>query len=156
MLSVLEVTQRVLPTCIIKTDFTYHLHGRGGGGGGWLLQIYVRFLVTTATIVVVVIAVVVIAVIAGVVVVRRGSGGSWPAVVGVFGDFKLQHPHRHPRQFYLLDLKISQIEKNVSLDPTRPCIQTYNQNIKIHVRINSTVKVIRACIFIMLSVLEVT
>ena len=27
MLSVLEVTQRVPPTCIIKTDFTYH-HGR--------------------------------------------------------------------------------------------------------------------------------
>jgi len=56
----------------------------------------------------------------------------------------------------LVDLKISQIEKNVSSDHTRPCISTSNKNIKIHVRIYSTVKVIRACIFIMLSVLEVT
>ena len=56
----------------------------------------------------------------------------------------------------LVDLKISKIEKNVSSDHTRPCISTSNKNIKIHVRIYSTVKVIRACIFIMLSVLEVT
>ena len=53
-------------------------------------------------------------------------------------------------------LKISQIEKSVSIDPTRPCIYTSNQNIKIHVRIHSTVNVIRARIFIMLSVREVT
>jgi hypothetical protein len=44
-------------------------------------------------------------------------------------------------------LKISEIEKSVSLDPTRPCIQTYNQNIQIQVRITSTVNVIRASIF---------
>ena len=50
----------------------------------------------------------------------------------------------------------SRIEKNVSLDHTRNCIYTYNKNLKIHVRINSTVKVIRARIFIMLSVLEGT
>jgi hypothetical protein len=50
----------------------------------------------------------------------------------------------------------SKIEKNVSLDHTRPCIQTYNKKIKRYPRINSTVKVIRACIFIMLSVREVT
>ena len=36
-------------------------------------------------------------------------------------------------------LKISKIEKNVSIDHTRHCIQTSNQNKKIHVRINSTV-----------------
>ena len=48
------------------------------------------------------------------------------------------------------------IEKNVSIDPTRPCIHTYNKHIKIHVRINSTVKVTRACMFIMWSVLEGT
>jgi len=53
-------------------------------------------------------------------------------------------------------LKISKIEKKVSTDHTRPCIQTYNKNKKIHVRITSTVKVIRACMFIMLSVLKVT
>ena len=53
-------------------------------------------------------------------------------------------------------LKSSQIEKNVSLAPTRPCISTYNKNRRIHVRIHSTVNVIRACMFIMLSVLEVT
>ena len=34
--------------------------------------------------------------------------------------------------------------------------QTYNKKIKIHVRIHSTVNVIRACIFTMLPVLEVT
>ena len=47
-------------------------------------------------------------------------------------------------------------KKNVSIDHTRNCIQTYNKNKKIHVRINSTVKVIRTCIFILLSVLEGT
>ncbi len=46
--------------------------------------------------------------------------------------------------------------KYVSIDHTRHCIHTYNKKIKIHVRINSTVKVIRACTFIVLSVLEVT
>jgi hypothetical protein len=30
MLAVLEVTQRVPPTCIIKTDFTYHFVDRSG------------------------------------------------------------------------------------------------------------------------------
>ena len=39
---------------------------------------------------------------------------------------------------------------------TRPCIYTSNKKTKRQVRINSTVNVIRACIFIMLSVLEVT
>ena len=53
-------------------------------------------------------------------------------------------------------LKISKIEKNVSIDHTRPCIQTYNKNKKIHVRITSTVKVIRARIFILLAVLKGT
>ena len=53
-------------------------------------------------------------------------------------------------------LKISQIEKNVSLDPTRPCIHTYNKHIQIHVRIHSTVNVIRARIVLVLSVLEGT
>ena len=46
--------------------------------------------------------------------------------------------------------------ENVSLDRTRPCIYTSNKNITIHVRIHSTVNVIQACIFILLSVLEVT
>ena len=49
----------------------------------------------------------------------------------------------------------SKIEKNVSLDHTRNCISTSNKNKKIRVRIHSTVKVIRACMFIMWSVLEV-
>ena len=53
-------------------------------------------------------------------------------------------------------LKSNEIEKKVSTDPTRHCIDTYNQTIKIHVRITSTVKVIRASMFIMWSVLEVT
>jgi ABC-type lipoprotein release transport system permease subunit len=87
---------------------TYHLHGRGGGGG-WLLQIYVRFLV----IAVIAVIAVVIAVIAVIAVVRNGSGGSWPAVVGVFGDFKLQHPHRHPRQFYLLHRRTEQTHPGI-------------------------------------------
>ena len=51
---------------------------------------------------------------------------------------------------------VPKIEKNVSIDPTRPCISTYNKHIKIHPRINSTVQVIRACMFIMWSVREVT
>jgi hypothetical protein len=34
----------------------------------------------------------------------------------------------------------AKIEKSVSIDHTRHCIQTSNQNKKIHVRINSTVK----------------
>ena len=54
-----------------------------------------------------------------------------------------------------IDLKISKIEKNVSIDHTRHCIQTSNKNLKIYPRINSTFKVIRKCIFLMLSVLEV-
>jgi hypothetical protein len=53
-------------------------------------------------------------------------------------------------------LKINNIEKSVSSDPTRPCIHTYNKNLKIYPRINSTVNVIRTCIFRMLSVLEGT
>jgi hypothetical protein len=53
-------------------------------------------------------------------------------------------------------LKINNIEKNVSLDHTRPCIYTSNKNKKIHPRIHSTVQVIRARIFRMWSVLEVT
>ena len=53
-------------------------------------------------------------------------------------------------------LKTSKIEKNVSIDHTRHCIQTYNKNKKIHVRIHSTFKVIRTCIFILLAVLKVT
>ena len=46
-------------------------------------------------------------------------------------------------------------DKNVSLDRTRPCMDTYNKNIKIHPRIHSTVNVIRTCLFILLSVLKV-
>ena len=53
-------------------------------------------------------------------------------------------------------LNISNIEESVSIDPTRPCIYTSNKHTKIHVRIHSTVNVLRACIFIMLSVLKVT
>ena len=45
-------------------------------------------------------------------------------------------------------LKISKIEKSVSIDHTRHCIQTYNKNKKIYPRITSTVKVIQPCIFI--------
>jgi hypothetical protein len=47
-------------------------------------------------------------------------------------------------------------KKRVSLDHTRNCIHTSNKNKKIYPRIHSTVKVIRACIFVVLSVLEVT
>ena len=47
-------------------------------------------------------------------------------------------------------------KKSVSSDHTRHCNYTSNTQIKIHVRIHSTFKVIRACIFIVLSVLEVT
>ena len=50
----------------------------------------------------------------------------------------------------------SNIEKKVSLDHIHNCIQTWHTNNKIHARINSTLKVIRACIFILWSVLEVT
>ena len=39
-------------------------------------------------------------------------------------------------------------KSKVSMDHTRHCIDTSNKNTKIHVRINVTVKVIRACIFI--------
>jgi hypothetical protein len=53
-------------------------------------------------------------------------------------------------------LNISNIDKNVSLDHTRHCIHTYNKKIKIYLRINSTVNVIRACMFIMLPVLQGT
>jgi hypothetical protein len=80
-----------------------------------------------------------------------GRGVAHPVVrtdIRQFGQFHVRLRGRF--------LHISQIEKNVSLDHTRNCIQTYNKNKKIHVRINSTVKVIRACIFRMLSVLEVT
>ena len=47
-------------------------------------------------------------------------------------------------------------KKRVSLDPTRLCNYTSNKTIKIQVRIHSTFKVIRACMFIVWSVLEVT
>ena len=47
-------------------------------------------------------------------------------------------------------------KQRVSIDRTRPCICTYNQNKKMHVRITSTVKVIRTCMFIEWSVLEGT
>ena len=63
---------------------------------------------------------------------------------------------RCPRSRRRRHLKINQIEKKVSIDHTRHCIDTYNKNKQIHVRIHSTVNVIRARIFIMLSVLEVT
>ena len=46
-------------------------------------------------------------------------------------------------------------KQSVSLDHTRPCISTYNKHIKRQVRIHATDNVVRACIFIMLSVLEV-
>ena len=52
-------------------------------------------------------------------------------------------------------LKINNIEQSVSLDHTRHCIHTYNKNIQIYPRIHSTVNVIRTCLFILLSVLEV-
>jgi hypothetical protein len=59
-------------------------------------------------------------------------------------------------EWAMWNLKIIKIDKNVSLDRTRHCIYTYNKNKQRHVRIHSTVNVIRTCIFIMLSVLEVT
>ena len=46
--------------------------------------------------------------------------------------------------------------KKVSLDHPRICIQTSHKHQKRQVRITSTVKVIRACLFIMWSVLEGT
>ena len=71
-----------------------------------------------------------------------------PAIAVRSSFLSLDHrifPSTIPWNFCVL--KISQIEKKVSLDPTRPCISTSNQNIKIHVRITSTVNVIRASIF---------
>ena len=53
-------------------------------------------------------------------------------------------------------LKSNEIEKKVSTDPTRHCIDTYKKHTKRQVRITSTVNVIRACMFIMWSVLEGT
>ena len=47
-------------------------------------------------------------------------------------------------------------KKRVSIDHTRHCIHTSNKNKKIHVRIHSTSKVLRAGLFIVLAVLEVT
>ena len=44
--------------------------------------------------------------------------------------------------------RINKIEKSVSIDHTRNCIDTYNQNIKIYPRITSTFQVIRACMCI--------
>ena len=79
------------------------------------------------------------------IVVQRngGHGGGIAAVVGA-GHVRLQrHLYRCPTH-----LKISKIEKNVSLDPTRPCISTSNKNIKRQVRIHSTFNVKQACIFI--------
>jgi hypothetical protein len=49
-----------------------------------------------------------------------------------------------------------QSKKELVLINTRPCIDTSNQNKQIHVRIHSTVQVIRARMFILWSVLEVT
>ena len=55
-----------------------------------------------------------------------------------------------------LDLEINHIEKRlVLIILVLVCTRT-NKHTKIHVRIHSTVKVIRACMFIMWSVLEVT
>ena len=45
-------------------------------------------------------------------------------------------------------LNINHIEKRVGIDRTRPCIDTYNKNIKIQHRTTSTFKVIRARLFI--------
>ena len=61
-----------------------------------------------------------------------------------------------PEPYRRAGTRINKIEKNVSIDHTRHCIQTSNKNFKIYPRINSTFKVIRTCIFIMLSVLEGT
>ena len=47
-------------------------------------------------------------------------------------------------------------KKRVSIDHTRHCIHTSNKNKKIHVRIHSTSKVLRAGLFILMAVLEVT
>ena len=57
---------------------------------------------------------------------------------------------------WLVEVKRQTLKKSVSLDRTRPCIQTSNNHKKIQVRINATVKVIRACLFVMFPVLEVT
>ena len=55
---------------------------------------------------------------------------------------------RRPATLARLSLNINNIEKTVSIDHTK--------HKKIPVRINSTFNVIRACMFILLSVLEVT
>ena len=138
MWSVLEGTQRVPPTCTTKTAFTYCCFCRGSCHScshstriqsrcdGCRGQTCARNQCRNRR--------------------RRRSccvPCNPPLQTGRVGSGKLY-------------LKISKIEKNVSLDHTRPCIQTYNKNIKIYPRINSTFKVIRACIFIMLSVREVT
>ena len=74
-------------------------------------------------------------------------------VVVVVADVDgVAQPKEQRRQY----LKINNIEKSVSSDPTRPCIQTSNKNLKIYPRIHSTFKVIRTCMFIMLSVLKGT
>ena len=53
-------------------------------------------------------------------------------------------------------LNINHIEKKVSIDHARPlCISTSNKHKTIHVRLQSTVHVIRACLCIVLSVREV-
>ena len=61
-----------------------------------------------------------------------------------------------PRPIHCSTWKSVKSKKTLVLIYTRPCIHTYNKNIKIYPRINSTVNVIRASIYIMLSVLEVT
>jgi hypothetical protein len=117
MLSVLEGTQRVPPTCTTKTDFTYVREEWGPGGNVAIHNWRQRNCQSIGT---------------------RGGNGN--VVSG---------PCRPP-------VKISHIEKNVSLDPTRLCLPTYNKHLKIYPRINSTFKVIRACICIMFPVLAVT
>jgi hypothetical protein len=58
------------------------------------------------------------------------------------------------RAHVLSNLKVR--KKSVSVDHTRHCIQTKKIKIKkIHVRVNATVQVIRACTFTVLPVLDV-
>ena len=57
---------------------------------------------------------------------------------------------------WLVEVKRQTLKKSVSLDRTRPCIQTSNNHKKIQVRIHSTVKVTQACMFRVWSVLEGT
>ena len=52
--------------------------------------------------------------------------------------------------------QINNIDKSVSLHPTRHCMYTSNKKITLQARINSTFTAIRARMFIVLSVLEVT